>query len=93
IVCYRLKDENAVEWTLYDLADRLAMKGWQIPAYPLPINLQDTIIQRIVCRADLSHDMAELFIRDLKAAIKDLNNANVLVHGKKEENKVYGFTH
>ena len=93
IVCYRLKDENAVDWTLYDLADRLAMKGWQIPAYPLPINLQDTIIQRIVCRADLSHDMAELFIRDLKAAIKDLDNANVLVHGKKEENKVYGFTH
>ena len=93
IVCYRLKDENAVEWTLYDLADRLAMKGWQIPAYPLPINLQDTIIQRIVCRADLSHDMAELFIRDLKAAIKDLNNANVLMHGKKTENKVYGFTH
>ena len=93
IVCYRLKDENAVDWTLYDLADRLAMKGWQIPAYPLPINLDKTIIQRIVCRADLSHDMAELFIRDLKAAIKDLNNANVLVHGKKSENKRYGFTH
>ncbi|CEN22013.1 glutamate decarboxylase [[Clostridium] sordellii] len=69
------------------------MKGWQIPAYPLPINLQDTIIQRIVCRADLSHDMAELFIRDLKAAIKDLNNANVIVHGKETENKTYGFTH
>ncbi|MDU1456341.1 MAG: glutamate decarboxylase, partial [Paeniclostridium sordellii] len=49
--------------------------------------------QRIVCRADLSHDMAELFIRDLKAAIKDLNDANVLVHGKEPENKVYGFTH
>ncbi|CEP97831.1 glutamate decarboxylase [[Clostridium] sordellii] len=93
IVCYRLVDNANVEWTLYDLADRLAMKGWQIPAYPLPINLQDTIIQRIVCRADLSHDMAELFIRDLKAAIKDLNNANVIVHGKETENKTYGFTH
>ncbi|CEI74250.1 MULTISPECIES: glutamate decarboxylase [Romboutsia] len=93
IVCYRLKDDVNVEWTLYDLADRLAMKGWQIPAYPLPINLQNTIIQRIVCRADLSHDMAELFIRDLKMAINDLNNANVLVHGKKQENKKYGFTH
>ncbi|WP_270504666.1 pyridoxal-dependent decarboxylase [Paraclostridium sordellii] len=93
IVCYRLVDNANVEWTLYDLADRLAMKGWQIPAYPLPINLENTIIQRIVCRADLSHDMAELFIRDLKAAIKDLNDANVLVHGKEPENKVYGFTH
>jgi len=93
IVCYRLVDNTKVEWTLYDLADRLAMKGWQIPAYPLPENLQDIIIQRIVCRADLSHDMAELFIRDLKTAIKDLNNANVLVHGKETDKKVYGFTH
>ena len=93
IVCYRLRNEDAVEWTLYDLADRLAMKGWQIPAYPLPINLENTIIQRIVCRADLSHDMAELFIRDLKAAIKDLNNANVIVHGKEQEKKTSGFTH
>uniref|UniRef100_UPI00319E9C43 glutamate decarboxylase n=1 Tax=Blautia obeum TaxID=40520 RepID=UPI00319E9C43 len=93
IVCYRLVDNANVEWTLYDLADRLAMKGWQIPAYPLPINLENTIIQRIVCRADLSHDMAELFIRDLKAAIKDLNNANVIVHGKEQEKKTYGFTH
>ncbi|MDU5020013.1 MAG: glutamate decarboxylase, partial [Clostridiales bacterium] len=50
-------------------------------------------IQRIVCRADLSYDMAELFIRDLKTAINDLNNANILVHGKKAENKKYGFTH
>ncbi|WP_092921566.1 MULTISPECIES: glutamate decarboxylase [Romboutsia] len=93
IVCYRLKNEDDVQWTLYDLADRLAMKGWQIPAYPLPVNLQDTIIQRIVCRADLSYDMAELFIRDLKMAINDLNNAKILVHGKKQENKKYGFTH
>ena len=53
IVCYRLKNEDDVQWTLYDLADRLAMKGWQIPAYPLPVNLQDTIIQRIVCRSRL----------------------------------------
>ena len=93
IVCYRLKNEDDVEWTLYDLADRLAMKGWQIPAYPLPVNLQNTIIQRIVCRADLSYDMAELFIRDLKMAINDLNNAKILVHGKKQESKKYGFTH
>lgn len=93
IVCYRIKNENSIPWTLYDLADRLAMKGWQIPAYPLPESLQDTIIQRIVCRADLSMEMAELFIKDLKVAIKDLNNARILVHGNPKENKKYGFTH
>ena len=91
IVCYKLKDDAKVDWSLYDLADRLLMKGWQVPAYPLPENLQDIIIQRIVCRADLSHNLAELYIRDFKAAIEDLNNARVL--NKKSKTGVQGFTH
>ena len=91
IVCYKLRDDVKVDWTLYDLADRLLMKGWQVPAYPLPENLQDTIIQRIVCRADLSHNLAELYLRDLKAAIEDLNNARVL--NQKSKTGVQGFTH
>ncbi|XZN28185.1 glutamate decarboxylase [Clostridium perfringens] len=91
IVCYKLKDDVKVNWTLYDLADRLLMKGWQVPAYPLPADLQDTIIQRIVCRADLSHNLAELYLRDLKAAIEDLNNARVL--NQKSKTGVQGFTH
>lgn len=78
IVCYKLKNYSNIEWTLYDLADCLLMKGWQVPAYPLPQNLDSTIIQRIVCRADLSHDMAGLFIRDFKNAINTLNNSRVV---------------
>lgn len=91
IVCYKLRDDVNVDWTLYDLADRLLMKGWQVPAYQLPADLQDTIIQRIVCRADLSHNLAELYLRDLKAAIEDLNNARVL--NQKSKTGVQGFTH
>ncbi len=93
IVCYRLVDNAPVEWTLYDLSDRLMMKGWQVPAYPLPADLETTIIQRVVCRADFSMDMASLFVEDVLAAINDLNNAKVLVHGDKKEIKTYGFTH
>lgn len=93
IVCYKLKDDVNIEWSLYDLADRLLMKGWQVPAYPLPVNLDNVIIQRIVCRADLSHDMAELFIRDMNAAIGDLKNAHILSHGKDNKKSSYGFTH
>ena len=93
IVCYKLKDDVKVNWTLYDLADRLLMKGWQVPAYPLPADLQDTIIQRIVCRADLSHNLAELYLRDLKAAIEDLNNARILSKTQVDNKGVQGFTH
>lgn len=92
IVCYKLKEDANVQWNLYDLADRLAMKGWQVPAYPLPANLSDIIIQRIVCRADFSYDLATLFMNDFKKAVEDLNNAHVLVHGGTVKG-VYGFTH
>lgn len=93
VVCYTLKEDEKREWTLYDLSDRLLMRGWQVPTYPLPKNLENIVIQRIVCRADLNYDMAELLIRDVKEGIQELNQAAVLVHGKKAEPKVYGFTH
>ncbi|XZK29327.1 glutamate decarboxylase [Clostridium perfringens] len=93
IVCYKLKDDVKVNWTLYDLADRLLMKGWQVPAYPLPEDLQNVIIQRFVCRADLSRNLADLLIRDLKAAIEDLNNARILSKTQVDNKGVQGFTH
>lgn len=93
VVCYGLISDERREWTLYDLSDRLLMRGWQIPTYPLPSDLVGIVIQRIVCRADLNYDMAELLIRDLKEAVKELDQAVVLVHGKDTNAKVYGFTH
>ncbi len=92
IVCYRLKTTANVPWTLYDLADRLQMKGWQVPAYPLPENLQDVIIQRYVVRADFGMNMAEEFAEDFKEALKQLSNARVLSKEAPEQ-KTQGFTH
>ena len=93
VVCYTLKEKTGQEWTLYDLSDRLLMKGWQIPTYPLPVNLEDTVIQRIVCRADLNYDMAELLMRDIEEGIRELDEAVILPHAKDKKPKVYGFTH
>ncbi|MDO4534412.1 MAG: glutamate decarboxylase [Clostridium perfringens] len=92
IVCYKLKDDINEKWTLYDLADRLLMKGWQIPAYPLPKDLNNVIIQRIVCRADLSKSLGEQLIRDIKVAVKDLNHATILVESQ-NLSIPHGFTH
>lgn len=92
IVCYSLKDDDNREWTLYELADRLLMKGWQVPAYPLPENMSDIVIQRIVVRSDLGINTAKSYIEDLKAAIKDIENARILYHDKGEK-KTFGFTH
>lgn len=92
IVCYKLKEDAPVKWSLYDLSDRMQMKGWQIPTYPLPENLGDTIIQRLVCRADLGYNMAQEAAEDLRKAIIDLNEARI-IQKPEREHKVQGFTH
>ncbi|CEF51573.1 glutamate decarboxylase [Lactococcus garvieae] len=92
IVCYKLREDRNCDWDLYDLADRLLMKGWQVPAYPLPKNLEDNIIQRIVIRADFGMNMAYNYVQDMQEAIEFLNKAHLKYHNN-PKNKVYGFTH
>lgn len=57
VFAWKLK-KGKRNWDLYDLADRLRMRGWLVPAYPMPDNLSDITVQRIVVRADLSKDLA-----------------------------------
>jgi glutamate decarboxylase len=45
------------------------MRGWQIASYPLPENLEKTVIQRILFRHGVSVDMTSLLFDDIKAAI------------------------
>ncbi|WP_427814983.1 glutamate decarboxylase (plasmid) [Enterococcus sp. 22-H-5-01] len=92
IVCYKLKENPDIAWNLYDLADRLQMKGWQVPAYPLPEDLDEVVIQRFVCRGDFGMNMADALIRDLNASITELNKANVSMHAN-EGPHTQGFTH
>ena len=92
IVCYKLKDNAPVNWNLYDLADRLQMKGWQVPAYPLPEDLEKVEIQRFVCRGDFGMNMANALIRDIQQSINELNTSNVTMHAN-EGAHVHGFTH
>ena len=97
IVCYTLKkdakysDGTPVVWNLYDLADRLQMHGWQVPAYPLPKGAEDVTVQRIVCRADLTYTLTEAFVNDFQQCLDDLKEAHVLCNEKKSGS--YGFTY
>lgn len=92
IVCYQLKEDPNRSWTLYDLADRLLMKGWQVPAYPLPKNLDQEVIQRLVIRADFGMGMAHDYVQDMQEAIAALDKAHIVFH-EEPKVKTYGFTH
>ncbi len=64
---------KAVNWTLYDLQDKLSQHGWMVPAYTLPANIQNYVVMRIVVRQGFSRDMADMLLGDIKAAIAELN--------------------
>ena len=53
-------------WSLYDLADRLRDRGWQVPAYKMPANRNDLVVQRVVVRNGFTYDLAEMLVRDIR---------------------------
>ncbi|UOQ57292.1 glutamate decarboxylase [Leucobacter allii] len=59
VFAWRLREGHSENWTLYDLSDRLRMRGWLVPAYPMPADLEETTVQRIVVRNGLTMDLAE----------------------------------
>jgi glutamate decarboxylase len=56
-------------FTLYDLADRLRLRGWQVPADPMPEHRSYVVVQQVLARLGLSRDLAGLQIDDLKLAV------------------------
>jgi glutamate decarboxylase len=53
-------------FTVFDASASLRGRGWQVPAYTFPENRQDLSVLRIVVRAGMTHDMADLFLKDLR---------------------------
>ncbi len=56
-------------FSLFDFSDRLRSNGWQIPAYTMPKNCEHLTVQRIVVKEGFSHDMADILLRDMHAAL------------------------
>jgi glutamate decarboxylase len=73
VFAWRLRDGHTANWNLYHLSDKLRMRGWLVPAYPMPAGLADITVQRVVVRNGLSHDLAEALITDVRAAIAYLD--------------------
>ena len=68
-LCWRIKEGLNPGFNLYDLADRLRARGWQVPAYSLPANCEDLTIQRILVRHGVSRDLAALLLEDFQGAM------------------------
>lgn len=73
VFAWRLKEGHTDKWTLYDLQDRLRMRGWLVPAYPMPADLEDLTVQRIVVRNGLSMDLAAELLDAIAAEVAHLD--------------------
>ena len=60
-------DPAVTNYTVFDVSDRLRERGWLVPAYTFPENRQDLAVLRIVVRAGMTYDMADLLLADLRA--------------------------
>lgn len=74
VFAWHLRESNPSNWNLYDLSHKLQEYGWQVPAYPLPAEMTDVTIMRVVVRNGFSMDLAHLFLADLKQSVAFLNS-------------------
>jgi glutamate decarboxylase len=70
---FRMTDEHASGYGVYDVSEALRTRGWQVPAYRMPPNLDHVDVLRIVVRNGFGHDLAELLLADLKRALAHLD--------------------
>ena len=65
----RSRSTETAPTRVYDLSEGLRIRGWLVPAYPMPPDLQDISVLRVVVRNGLSRDMAGMLVNDLKSAV------------------------
>jgi glutamate decarboxylase len=90
-VAWRIKEGEDPGYTLYDVADRMRARGWQVPAYPLTGSVSDISVQRVLVRQGVSRDLAGILLEDLQQSISHFDRHPVTVPMTKEESG--GFSH
>jgi len=90
-VTWRIREGEDPGYTLFDLADRLRVRGWQVPAYTLTGGVSDVAVQRILVRQGVSRDLASILIDDMRGAIEHFARHPVATPMTPEE--AGGFNH
>jgi len=73
VFAFKLRDD-VDKYSVFDISERLRMRGWQVPAYTFPDNLTDMAVMRIVVRNGFSMDLANLLLDDLRAHLRILEH-------------------
>ena len=90
-VCWTLRDSAHSQFSLYDLSDRLRARGWQVPAYSMPPNREDLVVQRILVRHGVSRDLGDILLEDIERSLATLEKHPV--SHPLTENEAGGYNH
>ncbi|MEY2336556.1 glutamate decarboxylase [Acidithiobacillus ferrianus] len=86
VFALRLKDN--CRYSVFDVSERLRIRGWQVPAYTLPENATAIAVLRLVIREGFSRDMAGLLLQDIRNTIEELEVASP-AHQKSDDQRFH----
>ena len=92
VFAYKLRDD-VTNYSVFDLSERLRMRGWQVPAYTFPEAMTDTAVMRIVVRNGFSMDLANLLLDDMRLHLSLLESNPQTQPPPEIQAKRKSFTH
>jgi glutamate decarboxylase len=69
VFAFKIRDESA-GFTVFDLSERLRTRGWILPAYTFPANMEHVAVLRVVVRNGFSKDLADLLLSDIQRHVR-----------------------
>jgi glutamate decarboxylase len=85
-------NQDVENYTVFDVSARMREFGWLVPAYTFPENREDLSVLRVVVRAGMTHDMADLFLADLRKQTVQLEALDSPLPARDPED-AEGFSH
>ncbi|MDF3293890.1 MULTISPECIES: glutamate decarboxylase [Streptomyces] len=96
VFAFRVSD-GITNFTVFDVSAALRERGWLVPAYTFPANRTDLAALRVVIRNGFGHDLADLFLEDLRRVLprlqaqaqphRDEENAGAFAHGAESKSR------
>ena len=83
---------DVTNYTVFDVSARLREQGWLVPAYSFPENRQDLAVLRVVVRAGMWRDMADLFLDAVRKQTASLEALQAPLP-RRSEDEVSSFKH
>ena len=71
VFAFKIRDESA-GFSVFDLSERLRTRGWILPAYTFPANLEHVAVLRVVVRNGFSKDLSDLLFSDIQSHVRTL---------------------